>query len=84
MNVEANQLDEVLRGVSVSFGTIAIIVAAYQLSDLFVPSGKNRQLIDVLFWLIPLALGVGAILIGVGDLQTPGSPGCSTTINLTP
>ena len=84
MNVEANQLDEVLRGVSVCFGTIAIIFAAYHLSDLFVSKDHKSNQIDVLFWLIPLALGVGAILIGVGDLQTPGSPGCSSTIELMP
>ena len=84
MNVESHQPDEVLRGMSVCFGSIAIIFAAYQLSDLFISKDHKPHLIDVLLWLIPLALGVFAIMIGVGDLQTPGSPGFSSTIERTP
>ena len=84
MNVESIQLDEVLRGMSVCFGTIAIVVAAYRLSDLFASKNLKTNLIDVLFWLIPLALGVGAILIGTGYLQTAGSLCFCSTIEHTP
>ena len=84
MNVESDQLDEVLRGLSVCFGTIGIIVAAYHLSDLFVSEDRKSNLIDVLFWLIPLALGVIAILIGMGYLQTAGSLCFCSAIEHTP